>query len=96
MTILPPIIPISDIRKRQQEILEQVAHSPVVLTQHGKAAAVMVDPDTWNQIMEELEDLRDLLTIQRQDKAIATGEANWEDVDNDELQEWMDSGKVAA
>jgi prevent-host-death family protein len=95
MNSIPEIIPISDIRQRQNEILRTLASGPVVLTQHGKAAAVMIDPAQWNSFMEELEDLRDLLTVYRQDEAIASGELTVEDVDTSELRELLKSGKMA-
>ncbi len=56
---VPDLIPISEIRQRQVEILEMLQHAPVTLTQRGRAAAVMVSPDQWNAIIEELEELLD-------------------------------------
>ncbi len=59
MSIIPELVPISELRLRQSELLSRLSKGPVVLTQRGRAAVVLVDPDYWNQIMEELEDLRD-------------------------------------
>ena len=95
MATIPEIIPISDIRQRQNEILQQLSNGPIVLTQHGKAAAVLVDPEQWNSFMEELDDLRDVLTLYKQDRAITAGQLEFEDINTDELREWVDGGKVA-
>lgn len=49
------LIPISRLRQEQNEVLKRLAEGPALLTQYGDAAAVLVDPDQWNQIVEELE-----------------------------------------
>lgn len=61
MNTIPELIPISELRQRQSEVLNQLAKHPVVLTQHGRATAVLVSPEMWNQLLEELDDLRDAL-----------------------------------
>jgi prevent-host-death family protein len=61
MNAIPELMPISELRLRQSELLSRLSQGPVVLTQRGRAAVVLVDPDYWNQVMEELEDLRDAL-----------------------------------
>jgi prevent-host-death family protein len=59
MNRVPEIVPISDLRARQTEILKQIQAGPIVLTQHGKAVSVMIDPEQWNRITDELETLAD-------------------------------------
>lgn len=58
LTIIPTTIPISDLRARQNEILEELSQGPVILTQHGRAAAVLISPERWNRLIEELDDLK--------------------------------------
>jgi hypothetical protein len=74
------LIPISRLRKEQDEVLARLAEGPVVLTQYGDAAAVLVDPDQWNQIIEELETWIDSFDALEQQLALASGE--------DEVVEW--------
>ena len=62
MAAIPKIAPISDFRSRQNELLQQLAEGPLVLTQHGRAAAVLVSLEEWNQLIEQLEYLEDSLT----------------------------------
>lgn len=71
---IPDLVPISTIRQRQNEILANLAHGPIVLTQRGHAAAILVGPDQWNQIVEELESLRDSLDVMALRERIAAGE----------------------
>lgn len=61
MQPVPELIPISKLRHVQNEILARLREGPVVLTQHGEAAAVLVDPTTWNRLLAELEDLTDAI-----------------------------------
>lgn len=58
---VPDLVPISEIRQRQIEILQMIGRGPVTLTQRGRAVAVMVNPEQWNDLIDELEDLRDSL-----------------------------------
>jgi antitoxin Phd len=56
-------VPISEIRKRQNEILTQLNAGPVILTQRGRAAAVMVSPEQWDRLIERLRDLEEALDV---------------------------------
>ena len=59
MITIPELVPISELRQRQQAILDQLAQEPVVLTLHGVAVAVLVDPRQWNELMTRLDDQED-------------------------------------
>ena len=56
---IPELVPISDIRQRQVAILASLTAGPVILTQHGRAAAVMVSPAEYDRMVTALEDLQD-------------------------------------
>lgn len=58
MTTVLPTLPITDLRKKQPEVLSRLQQSPVVLTHHGHGAAVLVDPEHWNAQQAELSRLR--------------------------------------
>ncbi len=76
------LIPISRLRQEQNEVLKRLAEGPVVLTQYGDAAAVLVDPDQWNQIAEELETWMDSFDALEARLALAVGEdqvLDWEE-----------------
>ena len=80
MNPVPYTIPISDMRFQQSALLARVEESPVVLTKQGRAVAVLVDPNYWNQILEELEDMADALAVAQAKIAVLRGE--------EELLDW--------
>ena len=61
MQTIPNLFPISELRQRQTKILQMLSDGPVVLTQHGRASVVLVSPEQWNQMVNEIEDLQDAL-----------------------------------
>lgn len=65
MTIVLPILPITDLRTKQPEVLNHLQQSPVVLTHRGHGAAVLVSPTQWNAQQLELQRLRSLLEAMR-------------------------------
>ncbi len=68
MHLALPVLPISDLRYKAKEVLQQVKKQPVVLTQRGRARAVLVDFDAYNRLVERqaaLERTLDALLLQR-------------------------------
>ena len=91
MGAIPEIIPISDLRARQNEVLAELAKGPVILTQRGRVTAVLVSPRQWDRLfarlqeleaeLEEAEDARDAAAIEAR---IASGEErlwDWSEVE---------------
>ena len=76
MAILKPsqdVQPLSAFRANAAGFLDQIRSTkrPLVLTQHGKSAAVILDVDQYEALVDELEVIRDI----RQAKAeLARGE----------------------
>ena len=72
MASVPKIVPISDLRQDATSIVKGVAASrePVFITQRGRAAAVMVSMQSYQQTQHELEILR---LLARGEKDIETG-----------------------
>lgn len=86
MQIIPEIVPISGLRTRQNELLRSLGQGPIVLTQHGRAAAVLVSPEQWNHLIETLEDLSDSLDAIEMKARIAGGQepvSDWADVEGE-------------
>lgn len=56
------IQPVSDFRANAASVIQQVKTTgrPVVLTQRGRGAAVLVDVGAYQKLVDELELLRDL------------------------------------
>ena len=55
MAKVPKIVPISDLRKDAAGVLDRLRRSqePVVITQRGRAAAVLLSVDAYEQSAEE-------------------------------------------
>ena len=72
MAKVPEIVPITDLRQGAADVLRKVRDSgePLVITQRGRAAAVMLSMDTYEQSEREREIL---LLIARGDKEISAG-----------------------
>ncbi len=86
MNVIPELVPISGFRTRQNQILSSLVEGPVVLTQHGRSAAVLVSPEQWNHLVETLEDLMDSLDAIEMKARAATGQESaidWADIENE-------------
>ncbi len=70
---------VSGLRNNYEKVLKQLSSGPVLLLQRSKLAAVLVAPDTWNALMRELEDLRDLVDIQQAKLELGDAEPEWVD-----------------
>ena len=65
--------PVTESRAHTSAIIAQV-HStkrPLILTQHGRSAAVLLDPEVYESLLDEIELLRDLAISEAQ---IAAGQ----------------------
>jgi prevent-host-death family protein len=56
------IQPVSKFRSNTAEMLKRVQESrrPIILTQHGRSAAVLLDVATYQAMADELGELRDI------------------------------------
>jgi prevent-host-death family protein len=50
-----PTLPMTEVRNSISSIVADLGQSPVVLTQNGREAAVIVHPDMWNKLIETYE-----------------------------------------
>ena len=59
------ILPISDLRRQANAIINTVQemHDAVYITQHGRPAVVLVDYERYEQLLQDLEDLNDRLSL---------------------------------
>jgi prevent-host-death family protein len=60
------IVPISDLRRQASDVINTVRETkdPVYITQHGRPAVVIVDYERYEQMLQDLEDLSDQLSLQ--------------------------------
>ena len=68
------IQPVTEFRANAAQFIEQVRETgePVILTQHGRSAAVLLDVDAYEAMMDELDLLRD---VRRAEDQVAAGKA---------------------
>jgi prevent-host-death family protein len=73
MAKVPEIIPVSDLRQDAAAVLKRVrdSHEPLIVTQRGRAAAVMLSIKSYEQVDRERQILRQLL---RGEREIAAGD----------------------
>jgi prevent-host-death family protein len=75
MSKVPAIVPVSDLRGDAANILERVkkGHEPVVITQRGRAAAIMVSIEEYERAAHEREILR---LLAQGDKEVTSGKGH--------------------
>jgi prevent-host-death family protein len=91
MSLIAEVAPISDLRHRQNEIIEALVEGPVILTQRGHGTAVLLSMEQWKQMVrqleefgEALEDAEDARAVNDIEARIASGEEsllNWTEVE---------------
>lgn len=65
MDLIPTTRPISEFRQNQASIMEAMESGPVVLTQHGKDAAVIMTSQYYNTIIKLLRKYQGYESISR-------------------------------
>lgn len=75
MSKLPEIVPITDLRQDSSAVLERVRASrqPLIITQRGRAAAVMLSVEEYERTENEREIL---MLLARGEKEIAAGDGH--------------------
>ncbi len=76
MSVIRPstdVLPVTEFRANTSALLTQLRASkrPIVLTQHGRSAAVVMDVDVYEGLLDEIALLRDIRISEEQ---IARGE----------------------
>ena len=71
MAVLRPSVdvrPVTEFRSNTSAVLEQVQRTkrPVILTQHGRSAGVLLDVDSYEALVEEVAVIRDIRTAEAQ------------------------------
>jgi prevent-host-death family protein len=67
------VLPVTEFRANTSAMLTRMHTSkrPVILTQHGRGAAVVMDVDVYERMLDQIELLQDIATAEAQ---IARGE----------------------
>lgn len=57
------IVPISRAKARLSELIRQAADEDVILMNHSTPAAVLISAERYDDLLEELDDLRDRISV---------------------------------
>lgn len=87
MNRVQQIVPISEMKLNQAQVIAMLDNGPVIFAQRSKPAAVLVSVGEWDRISDTIEDLSDTVDALRMELAIAKGEA--EMMSQAELSEWL-------
>jgi prevent-host-death family protein len=85
--MLPRLVPVTDMKRHAARILDALRQdqAPMVITEHGRAAAVLLDVATYEALTRRSDILKG---IEQGEKEFAEGRtASWEDVKSD-LAKW--------
>lgn len=85
--MIPRLVPITDLKRLGGKVLDELRHdrSPIIITEHGRAAAVLLDVASYEAITRRYEILKG---IDEGERDIAEGRTlNWEDA-KAELRKW--------
>nr|WP_320133917.1 type II toxin-antitoxin system Phd/YefM family antitoxin [uncultured Holophaga sp.] len=79
--------PLTEVRRHTSEVFEEVRNTkqPVVVTEHGRSAGVIMDPETFDLLSERLQILEEIALGEME---IAAGShVGWDEVKSG-LQKW--------
>lgn len=79
LKLVPQIEPVTRLARDHKSVFALLKNGPVILAQHSKAVAVLVDADTWNETLRRLAILERIALGDRASAAIRGGEYNTED-----------------
>ncbi len=61
------LVPVSEARARLSELVRDSEVEDVILTNHGRPASVMIAAERYESLLEEIEELKDRLSIHEHD-----------------------------
>lgn len=85
----PAIKPVTEIKRHATEIIAQLQadHVPVLITEHGRSAAVLLDIESYQGLLRRLEILEG---IARGERALSEGRVASHDEAKARLDRWLD------
>lgn len=74
MMRVPQMEPITNLQRAYQAVLAKLASGPVVLSNYGRAAAVLVSVEEWDRQADELDRLKRLVQADGDFAAMRAGQ----------------------
>lgn len=66
-------VPVTELCTQQPEIFEGLQDAPLLLTRQGHGVGVLVHPDTWSQLIEDIKHYQRLMRIERARRELDLG-----------------------
>lgn len=57
------LVPLTEAKNRLHEIIRRAQDENMIVLRHGRPVAVIVAPDAYETLLEEIEDLKDRLSV---------------------------------
>ncbi|BBZ26456.1 hypothetical protein MMAD_07510 [Mycolicibacterium madagascariense] len=57
------MVPVSKAKAKLSELIRQAADEDVILMNHSTPAAILISAERYDELIEELEDLRDRISV---------------------------------
>lgn len=89
---LPDVAPVSELKRQTGEVIARLERRrrPLLITQHGRGAAVLVDLVSWEKMMDRIDVLSG---IGRGEKAIREGRTTSHRAAMRKLEKWLSARK---
>ena len=84
---IQPMVSVARVHDKWRDVLAQMAtEGPLIVANAATPVCVMVPPATWDQMVQRIENLTDLVDGLRAELEIERGEVVLEDIDIDQLR----------
>ena len=57
------LVSATELRDRLREHIRRLGSDPLVIARRGQAVAVLLSPEAWNRLQDELDDLREEIEL---------------------------------
>lgn len=89
MNEVPQMASIADLRNSHTKVLDMLQNGPVIINSRSKPVAVVVSPEQWNALIQEI----DLLWAEREAALskwkLATGQSERARMSHEEVDQWL-------
>jgi hypothetical protein len=87
MNPIPQTISINDLCNGYDAILPLATKAPVFLTENASATGVLISITAWNQLLEKVEELQDIIDVLEAELPLALGKDEYVEMTEEYLTE---------
>ena len=89
MNKLPQMASIADMRNDHLKVFAMLAKGPVLISSRSKPSAVILSPELWDKLIEQIEEQDDLIQVLQAELDRATGKVKAHVRSHEEIDAWM-------